>query len=189
MKTLGLIPARAGSKRLPGKNTRQLAGMPMVEWTIRAAMTCGALDRVAVTSDDNAVNEIAFDWSADVLERPAHLATDEASSYDVVRWALKLSGYEDFTHVMLLQPTSPLRTADDIDAFFWERGRSSCYSIAEGAEVANGAIYMAPVGRWRNRSFNFDKVTVMGWPMPVARSIDVDTLEDFEKAEAWLRSN
>lgn len=111
MRILGLIPARGGSKGLPGKNVRNLAGRPLIAWTVLAGIESGVLDAVVVSTDDDAIADAAAESGAQVLRRPAELATDTAAMADVVLHALDTLEAQDgdFTHVMLLQPTSPLR--------------------------------------------------------------------------------
>lgn len=184
---LGLIPARAGSKRCPGKNTRLLGGKPLIAWTIEAAICSGFVDRIAVSTDSEGVVDIAKRWGAEVIRRPAFLAADQASSYDVVRHALRHVGYH-VTSVMLLQPTSPFRSADHIDAMMLNRKSSVIASFSLRAEVPNGAIYFAPVDRWRLRSFSFDEDGVERFCMLPDASLDIDTEEDFAKAEAMVAS-
>jgi CMP-N,N'-diacetyllegionaminic acid synthase len=113
MKTLGIIPARGGSKGIPRKNIRPLAGKPMIVWTIAAAVGSGCCDRLVVSTDDPEIVAVANAWGGDIpLLRPKELATDETPTIDVVRHALDTLG--DFDTVLLLQPTSPLRSSDDI---------------------------------------------------------------------------
>lgn len=112
---LGLVPARAGSKGVPGKNVRPLCGRPLIAWTLDAALASGVLDEVAVSTDDATAAQCAREAGARVIDRPAELAGDSAAMIDVVRHALTVAG-PDVTHVMLLQPTSPLRLADDVRA-------------------------------------------------------------------------
>lgn len=116
---LALIPARAGSKGLPGKNIRSMAGKPLIAWTIEAAKQSRRIDRVVVTTDGSEIAAVAKSFGADVpFVRPAEFASDEASSAGVIRHALEwLAGNEGYVPgvIVLLQPTSPLRTAADID--------------------------------------------------------------------------
>jgi CMP-N-acetylneuraminic acid synthetase len=113
---LGLIPARGGSKGLPGKNVRQLAGRPLIAWTIGAARESGVLDTVVVSTDDEEISAAARAEGAEVLARPDSLASDDSPMMDAVRHAIEslAASGRTFTHLMLLQPTSPLRTADDV---------------------------------------------------------------------------
>lgn len=114
-KVLALIPARGGSKGMPGKNIAQLAGKPLIAWTIEVAQKCPSIDSIVLSSDDSEIAEIAVKYECRVpFMRPAELATDEASSMDVVLHALE--NLPAFDVVLLLQPTSPLRTAADIEA-------------------------------------------------------------------------
>ncbi len=115
---LALIPARGGSKGVPGKNIRPLAGKPLIAWTIEAAKASRHVDRLIVSTDSEEIARITEAWGAEIpFLRPPHLATDEAKGMDVVLHALEQLGQtsKPSTLVLLLQPTSPLRTAEDID--------------------------------------------------------------------------
>lgn len=113
---LAIIPARRGSKRLAMKNTLPLKGKPLIQWTIDAAIDSGVIDLIVVTSDDEKVLSIAKENKIETISRPANLATDSASTYDVIIHALDVLKKKDIVtkRIMLLQPTSPLRTASDI---------------------------------------------------------------------------
>jgi CMP-N,N'-diacetyllegionaminic acid synthase len=118
--TLALVPARGGSKSIPRKNLATLAGKPLLSWTIEAALRSSAAPRVVVSTEDDEIAEIARGLGADVpFRRPRALARDETPSLPVTIHALRwLADNERYSpqRVLLLQPTSPLRTADDIDA-------------------------------------------------------------------------
>jgi CMP-N-acetylneuraminic acid synthetase len=118
-KILALIPARGGSKGLPGKNIRTLCGKPLIVWTIDKANSSKYLDMVLVTTDSAEIAEISKAAGAYVpFLRPSELATDKASTYEVIQHTLDyLKEYEaeTFDYVVLLEPTSPLREDDDID--------------------------------------------------------------------------
>jgi len=118
-KYLAIIPARAGSQRLLGKNIRIFAGKPLIAWSIEQALKSKYIDKVVVSTESEAIATVAKDSGAEVpFLRPKHLATDNAKSIDVVLhalWYLESSG-QVFDKVMLLQPTSPLRSPADIDA-------------------------------------------------------------------------
>lgn len=111
---LGLITARGGSKGVPGKNVRVVGGKPLIAWTIESALACKTLDRLILSSDDEAIMQVALERGCEVpFKRVARLATDEATSIDVVIDALqRCPGYD---WIVLLQPTSPLRQPGDID--------------------------------------------------------------------------
>lgn len=114
---LAIIPARGGSKGLPRKNILDAGGIPLIAWTINAARMSKCVTRVVLSSDDEEIMEVARNLGCEVpFKRPAELAADETPSMHVILHALELlPGYE---YVVLLQPTSPLRTARDIDASY-----------------------------------------------------------------------
>ncbi len=132
---LAVIPARGGSKGLPGKNIRNLAEKPLVSWTIDAAKGSQYIDTVTVNTDSIEIAEVARKYGAQVpFLRPAELATDSASSYDVIIHALNWHAEQEilFDLVMLLQPTSPLRTVHDIDRaieIFFEKKAQAIVSV------------------------------------------------------------
>ena len=114
-----IVPARAGSKRVPRKNLVMVAGRPLIAWTIGAALAAETVGRVIVSTDDEEIAAVARECGAEVpFLRPAHLASDEARSIDVVTHVIEslLERGQVPEGVILLQPTSPLRTAADIDA-------------------------------------------------------------------------
>ena len=115
---LAVIPARGGSKRLPGKNLMEIAGKPLIAWTIEAALASGMFDRVMVNTDSEQIAEIARQHNAEVpFLRPAKLASDKTTTLAVLEHnvnELKKKASFPYTHLTLLQPTSPLRTAEDI---------------------------------------------------------------------------
>ena len=116
---IAVIPARGGSKGLPRKNVLPLCGKPLIAWTIEKAVKSDHLDLVLVSTDSPEIAEVAKRHRATVpFLRPAELATDKASSYDVIRHALdycRTAQGRDFDYVVLLEPTSPLREDDDVD--------------------------------------------------------------------------
>lgn len=114
---LAIIPARSGSKRLPGKNIRRLSGVPLIAWTIRTAIAARVFDDVLVSTDDKEIAAIAREYGASVpWLRPGELSTDTATSVDVVLHALSTWESEGggAASVMLLQPTSPFRSTETI---------------------------------------------------------------------------
>lgn len=116
---IAIIPARSGSKGLPGKNIRSLCGKPLIVWSIEKALKSNHLDKVVVSTDSETIAEIARQAGAEVpFLRPAELASDTATSIDVVKHALGYfaeNGSRRFDYMALVEPTSPLREDDDID--------------------------------------------------------------------------
>lgn len=114
---LALIPARAGSRRVPRKNTRLLGGKPLARWTFEAALAADSIGKVLLSTDDPDLIALAEQMGIGVLERPQDLAGDHASSVDVALHALdceKAAG-RDWNSLCLLQPTSPFRAERRID--------------------------------------------------------------------------
>lgn len=113
------INARGGSKGIPGKNLRELAGLPLIAWTIREALASAHLDRVIVSSDDEAILAAARAHGAETpFVRPGELARDDTPGVDPVLHAIEAvrqAGDVPYDYVVLLQPTSPLRTVEDVD--------------------------------------------------------------------------
>ena len=113
---IAIIPARAGSKRLPRKNILPLAGKPLVVWSIEAALESSLFDRVCVSTEDSEIAHIASDAGAHVLERPHELASDQASVSETCfhhLQELKLQGFE-YEYLFCLYPTAPLRNSSDL---------------------------------------------------------------------------
>jgi CMP-N,N'-diacetyllegionaminic acid synthase len=115
---LALITARGGSKGLPGKNIRPLLGKPLIAWSIEQAKVCKYIDRIVVSTDDEEIAKVSEAYGAEVpFLRPAALATDTASSIDVSIHAIEFFEKKNvfFDYFVMLEPTSPLRGAEDID--------------------------------------------------------------------------
>lgn len=219
---LAVILARGGSKGIPRKNVQLLGGLPLIAWTVRAALDANCITRVIVSTDDDEIAEAARDAGAEVpFRRPSELASDTATSVDVMAHAL--NAVPGFERAVLLQPTSPFRTAADLDAGFalWQgsTGAGGCVSVCEAAEspwlmyssdaagqlkrllpvppaglrrqdlpkalVLNGAFYFIDVARFRAEvRLVFDDG--LGFEMPMERSRDIDTPDDFEAVERQL---
>ena len=166
MTILGLILARGGSKRVPRKNLRLLGGKPLIAWTIMAGRYAEPIDRLGVSSEDDEILAVA-----------------------------KRYGAEPFEWLCLLQPTSPFRTAGDIDRCLAGRevcGRQAIVSVERGKSVPNGAIYLGRTDWLRAELANgvalpFDGRQPARFPMPAHRCLDIDTEEDFVRAEATVK--
>ncbi|WP_104038653.1 acylneuraminate cytidylyltransferase family protein [Vibrio jasicida] len=114
-KVLAFIPARGGSKRLPRKNILPIAGKPLIGWSIDAAKGSEYIDDIFISTDDQEIADVAAGLGIPAPElRPEHLASDTASTANVLTYTLEKFG-TNFDIVILLQPTSPLRTSQHID--------------------------------------------------------------------------
>lgn len=224
-RVLIVIPARAGSKRLPNKNIKLLCGKPLIAWTIEQALESNLDGEVVVTTDDPRVIEICSCYRDDRLichRRPDALGGDDTSTIDVVLEVLDTQtslGVCPDT-VVLLQPTSPLREPSDIvraleqfrlngsrkslasvsavshptawNGKITERGYFDCdLSIIKRSQDypseyhLNGAIYISPVELIKSTK-SFLSGTVIAFKMPNSRSIDIDSIDDFEMSEFFM---
>ena len=178
-KVLAIIPARGGSKGLPGKNIRPLNGMPLVAWPIQAALNSCYIDRVVVSTDDPAIKKHALEFDAEVpFLRPAEFALDTSPSSQAIVHAIKFCTKTDgeYDYIVLLEPTSPLTESSDIDRALELLIASEGRAIVGVSKVESShPVYCAKVGendflKPYNRE-NFAK--------PIRRQ-DVDELYFFE---------
>ena len=138
MNILGLITARGGSKGILRKNLVEFRGKPLLQWTCEAALASDELETVILSTDDEEMAELGFEWGVEVpFLRPAELAQDDTPTLPVVQHALERlleDRGEIFSAVCLLQPTNPLRRASDIDdacALFRASEADSVVSVAK----------------------------------------------------------
>ena len=217
-KVLAIVPARGGSKRLPMKNTRSLNGMPLILHSINAAKQCDEIDEIIVSTDSEEIAKIVRGAGSRVDMRPGCLSSDDAATIDVLKYLLrKINGFDV---VVTLQPTSPLRTPDDIKGcleMFVEKKADAVISVCKAEHPPgwtntlgsngemdrfldatirnrrsqdfpeyfrlNGAVYCnATEVLLRSDTLMFEKACY-GYVMPQNRSVDIDTVEDFELAE------
>lgn len=136
LSVLGVITARGGSKGVPRKNVRTLHGKPLIGWTIAAGLASRYVDRLVLSTDDTEIMAVAASLGCDVpFKRPAELAADDTPGIAPVLHALDV--LQGFDLVVLLQPTSPLRVAGDIDACIEKcapGGAPACVSVVEPAQ-------------------------------------------------------
>ena len=175
---LAVIPARGGSKRAPRKNLRPFRGIPLLLWSQAAALQSRYIDMVVCSTEDAEIKALALKHMLTVIDRPAGLADDAATNEDVLRHVL----YQlpDFDLVVLLQPTSPLRTADDIDACIQKAYHDDvgCITYRENG-TKNGAVYVAWAS-WIERGNSFSRPFRAFHIMPDERSLDIDYPEQFD---------
>jgi len=224
---LGLIPARGGSKEVPGKNIRLLCGKPLLQYTAESALAARLLSRVILSSDDEEVAKVGERCGLQVpFLRPAHLAQDDTPMLPVIQHALnwfELRG-ERFAAVCLLQPTNPLRRSEDIDGciemlqregadavvtilpvpheynphwvYFRQEDGSLQISTGESEPIPRrqslptayhreGSVYVtrsAVVTSGKSLYGN----RVLGYLLDSDRSVNIDSLEDWQKAETLI---
>ena len=138
MKILGIIPARGGSKGIPGKNTKLLNGKPLIAYTIEVALKSKILNHLIVSSDDDEIITVTRKFGADVpFIRPAELAQDNSSSIDLVIHALEFyqEREEYFDAICLLQPTNPFRSLNFLENSLDKFLKKDCDTLLSVLEV------------------------------------------------------
>ncbi|MBI4931332.1 MAG: acylneuraminate cytidylyltransferase family protein [Bacteroidetes bacterium] len=143
---IAIIPARSGSKGLPGKNIKNLCGKPLIAYTIEAAKASASIEKVIVSTDDKAIAEIAIKYGADVpFLRPSYLSTDNSPAIDTYIYTVERLNNEfnfNINEFAVLQPTSPLRTSMDIDnaiKLFSQKNADSVISCCQAAHPPSWA--------------------------------------------------
>jgi CMP-N,N'-diacetyllegionaminic acid synthase len=223
---IAIIPARCGSKGLPGKNIKDLCGMPMIAYTIKAALNSKHITDVIISTDSKEIEGVALKFGAkSFFLRPEYLATDNAKAIDNYLYTINRLNDEfeyNVKNFIVLQPTSPLRTSEDIDGaielFNHKKADSVVSYTAENHPVEwhkyitengkfenifnetllnrqdyqishfpNGAIFVFDYELIKRKQYYSDNS--YAHVMPRSRSIDVDTLEDFEYVEFLIQRN
>lgn len=212
-KAIAIIPARGGSVRMPRKNVAPFLGRPLIYWTVKAALDSGIAERVFVNTDDAEIAEAGRAAGAEVpFLRPAELATSSATTYDVIVHmldTLRLSA----RYFVVMQATSPLRSADDVraayDLLVTQRaaavvsvcGFDKPWPVLRRVDAAgqlqlleepaggapthqlNGALYLGSQATLC-ATRSFTPQGTLPYVMPATRSVDIDTALDFHIAEA-----
>jgi CMP-N-acetylneuraminic acid synthetase len=145
LKTLAIIPARGGSKRLPGKNTKRFLGVPLISWSIRFAQNMDRFDKIIVSTDSDEIARASREAGIDVpYLRSAALATDTAASADVVLDVLirERESARSYDLVALLQPTSPMREASRWHDAFSCIEQGNCDAVIGVAPVRNHPFHV-----------------------------------------------
>lgn len=177
MDTFAVIPARGGSSRVPRKNVREVGGKPLIAHTIEQAAESETIDRAIVSTDDDEIASVAREYGGDVpFARPAELATDEATSPPVVEHALQWveDRGESPDVVVMLQVTTPLRTARDIDEAVRKlRDRPEATSLVSVTEFGDPPYWAVEMDDGVLRP-HFDEDVL--WTDDIPRSQDLPTL-------------
>ena len=152
---IALIPARGGSKGLPGKNIRLLNGKPLIAYAIEAALKAKHIDRVIISTDDEEIARVAVEYGAELpFMRPAELASDTAMAVDNYIYTidrLEKEGRKPIEAFVVLQPTSPLRIAEDIDGaveLFLKKEADSVISYVQEAHPVTWHKYLDDESRF-----------------------------------------
>lgn len=195
MRTLGIIPARGGSKRVPRKNLRLLHGVPLIGYTIRAAQAASKLTYFVVSTEDEEIKQIALSYGADVVDRPNDLAGDDITTGSVLRNALDTAegNGPPYDFVVCLHPTSPIRDPKHIDDavnLIWSTGASSLASVScrKRCYVHNASIYIMRA-KWLRETNQHYCDSSVPFLMDARHSVDIDTEDDLRIAELYLNGN
>lgn len=159
---LCIIPARGGSKGLPGKNIMEIAGKPLIGWTIEQALACKYIDTVIVSTDDDEIAEISKSFGAEVpFKRPEELARDGSPTMDTVFHAIDYfeNNARFFDILVLLEPTSPLRKRNDLD--------DAIESLVDSEANADSIV---SVGEVHLENPHITKMIVNGYVTPLIES-------------------
>ena len=158
---MAIIPARGGSKGLPGKNIKDLCGKPLIAYTIEAALKSQDIDKVIVTTDSEEIASVARKYGAEIpFMRPAYLADDNASAVDVYIHAAEYMMNEygcDMQKFIVLLPTAPLRDEKDLDdavTMFRKKNATTLISVAEADVPASWYYRMNGDGVIKNAGFD-----------------------------------
>jgi len=168
MKIVGLIPARGGSKRIPKKNIRLLAGKPLIAYSIEAALKSKYINRVIVSTDDREISKISKKYGAEVIKRPSELAKDDSLTVDAIKHAIKILKKNKYFPdiIVLLQPTSPLRNTEDIEKSVELFLNNECKSVISVCEYKESPYWSLTIEE------NYAK-PVFGWDYFFKRSQDL----------------
>ena len=179
-KVLALIPARGGSRRLPFKNVRLLGGVPLLLHSVQHARDCDIIDAVVVSTEDPVIAAVARDARCLVLDRPSVLAGDDVPTEAVVRHAAASLPEADL--IVVLQPTSPLRSAGALLACIMAAASSGRRMWTVGPDgMPSGDVYVVPA-----ELVGEGLTGPGGGSMPIACPLDIDTAEDLAEAERRL---
>lgn len=162
MKNIAIIPARSGSKGFPDKNIKDLAGKPLIAYSIEAALDSGCFDEIMVSTDSEKYAKIAIEYGANVpFLRSRNTSSDEASSWDMVDEVLE--GYRKngmtYNTFCLLQPTSPLRTSEDIKKAYELYNEKASFAVISVCEAEHSPLWC---GRLQNNNEFIDFIDKEG---------------------------
>ena len=214
-KILGIILARAGSKRLKNKNILNFLHKPLIYWTLKTATKSAYIDNIVVSTDSVKVKKISKVFKNMIIhKRKKKLSQSSSKSEDVIIDILKTYKF-DHDYFILLQPTSPLRTVNDIDFSLkkvittsvnncisvqpLEKNTNKIYKINNDklkkisknsykTFTINGAIYISKISTFLKNNRFFDSQTIPYIMKPIS-SIDIDTIQDFRIAEFIMKKN
>lgn len=185
---VAIIPARGGSRRIPLKNIRQFHGQPIIAYSIYTALQSRLFDAVLVSTDDQAIAAVARHYGATTLKRPPQLALDEVGTQEVIGRAIEQAALDlgDIDYACCIYPTAPMLTTLDLLRGWHALQRTSAmYAFAVGEEPFGpaGMFYWGRSIAFKTGMPLYHEHSVI-IPIPPERCIDINTEEDWMKAEA-----
>ena len=147
---MGIIPARGGSKGIPRKNIKLLAGKPLIHYTITEAKKSKYLSYIVVSTEDVEITNLVEKYGVDVVKRPDELSTDDTPTAHVVQHVIKYlqeKENKNFNIIVVLQPTSPLRLVSDIDDAIEMFMKKKCDSVVSVSQVQHPPHWMYTIER------------------------------------------
>lgn len=188
---VAIIPARGGSRRIPRKNIRDFHGKPIIAYSIEKALTCGVFDLVYVSTEDNEIDLVARRYGAETLRRDLALARDEVGTQEVMRSELgyivsQAVGKSSIEYACCIYPCAPMLSRGDL----W-RGLEAlkqanawyAFSVLTRPLADAGMFYWGQATSFLEGAFLYGPRSVM-IPIPDERGIDINTPEDWARAEA-----
>ena len=216
MSLVAVIPARGGSKRIKNKNLKNFKGKPLIQWTIETALNSKYIKKLIVSTDSHEIVKVSEKFGAIVpYMRPKNLALDNSPTIELVLDLL--NNDKSISEFLLLQPTSPLRTSDDIDAVIELKIKKNAPSVVSVCKFdipsdilfeinksgkmnslddqlinksfykLNGALYLAEVEQLKIEKTFITEKTIP-YLMPLNRSVDIDTMLDWYNAESLFEN-
>lgn len=187
MTCVAIIPARGGSRRIPGKNIRDFHGKPIIVYSIDTAMASDVFDRVIVSTDSDEIAKVAKAYGAEIVERPPGLELDEIGTQEVMAVTLRQLGMTE-GFACCIYPTAPLMTVEDLKkGCSWARVCENGFVFAVGANPLRdaGMFYFGYTWNWADPGFLRPLVSCYSLMIliPEERCIDINTELDWHKAE------
>lgn len=164
--TVAIIPARGGSKRLPNKNILSFCGEPLIIRSIKTALQSDCIDKVIVTTDSDEILDVISDYGLSkneliTIKRPDSLATDTATQVDVIEHVINILREETIDKIILLQPTSPLRSTSDINEAYDLFTESNCRSVVSFGELNHPTKYSTTISESSNVDNFVDNLKIL----------------------------
>lgn len=185
MSTIAIITARGGSKRIPGKNKRMFHGKPIIAYSIEAAKKAN-IDEVFVSTDDDEIRDIGWEYGAKYIEREPEFARDEVGTKEVMGRCVQQLGCSDSDIVCCIYPTAPMIDPSDINTSIWMLiYRPAFFVVAVGTEplADSGQFYVALAAHWNNTVLPIYGIRTAYLPVESNRVCDINSESDWRRAE------